>query len=218
MLGAASSTSAEGDVALTERDYPLASELFAQAASHVPPGYPDERGNYLARQAGALYQQGDERGDNATLRSAIEVYQQALKELTRARVPLDWAATQMNLGTALERLGERESGTARLEEAVAAYRAALQELTRARVPLEWAGCDRAVRRAALAAGQARPQVSRRCCSVLVAYSFRFSLRQMCQGLFSPSNSLSCLPATGARPRPSRSRTLHRPSSTGSRAR
>jgi hypothetical protein len=35
----------------------------------------------------------------------------------RARVPLDWAMTQMNLGSALSTLGERESGTARLEEA-----------------------------------------------------------------------------------------------------
>ena len=38
---------------------------------------------------------------------------------------LDWAATQMNLGTALQTLGEREGGTARLDEAVAAYREAL---------------------------------------------------------------------------------------------
>ena len=57
---------------------------------------------------------------------------------TRERVPLDWAATQNNLGNALRTLGERESGTARLEEAVAAYRAALEERTRERVPLEWA--------------------------------------------------------------------------------
>jgi tetratricopeptide (TPR) repeat protein len=53
-------------------------------------------------------------------------------------VPLDWAATQSSLGTALSTLGERESGTARLEEAVAAHRAALEERTRARVPLDWA--------------------------------------------------------------------------------
>ena len=53
-------------------------------------------------------------------------------------MPLDWAMTQNNLGTALSRLGERESGTARLEEAVAAYRAALTEWTRERVPLQWA--------------------------------------------------------------------------------
>ena len=61
-----------------------------------------------------------------------------LQELTRERVPLDWAMTQNNLGNALARLGERESGTARLEEAVAAYRAALEERTRERVPLDWA--------------------------------------------------------------------------------
>ena len=53
-------------------------------------------------------------------------------------MPLDWAMTQNNLGTALSTLGERESGTARLEEAVAAYRAALQERTRERLPLDWA--------------------------------------------------------------------------------
>ena len=138
MLGAANSTSAEGEVSSTERNYPQASELFAQAASYVPPGHPDERGNYLARQAGALYEQGNARGDNAALRSAIEVFQQALQELTRARAPLDWAATQDNLGNALEALGERESGTARLQAAVAAYRAALEEQTRDRDLLGWA--------------------------------------------------------------------------------
>jgi Tetratricopeptide repeat len=46
-------------------------------------------------------------------------------------VPLDWAATQMNLGNALSNLGKREGGTAKLEEAVAAYRDALKEFTSA---------------------------------------------------------------------------------------
>ena len=68
----------------------------------------------------------------------MAAYRAALEERTRDRVPLQWATTQMNLGTALLRLGERESGTARLEEAVAAYRAALEERTRDRVPLDWA--------------------------------------------------------------------------------
>ena len=54
------------------------------------------------------------------------------------RVPLDWARTQNNQGTALQVFGERESGTAKLEEAVAAYREALKEWTRERVPLDWA--------------------------------------------------------------------------------
>ena len=50
----------------------------------------------------------------------------ALEERTRERVPLDWAMTQNNLGTALMALGEREHGTKRLEQAVGAYRAALE--------------------------------------------------------------------------------------------
>jgi exonuclease VII small subunit len=52
----------------------------------------------------------------------VAAYRAALAERTRERVPLDWAGTQNNLGTALSTLGERESGTARLEEAIAAYR------------------------------------------------------------------------------------------------
>ncbi len=68
----------------------------------------------------------------------MTAYRAALEERTRDRVPLEWATTQMNLGTALETLGERESGTARLEEAVTAHRAALEETTRDRVPLQWA--------------------------------------------------------------------------------
>jgi tetratricopeptide (TPR) repeat protein len=72
------------------------------------------------------------------LTEAVAAFREALRELTRARVPLRWATTQMNLGNALADLGERQTETARLEEAVAAYREALQERTRARVPLAWA--------------------------------------------------------------------------------
>ena len=56
----------------------------------------------------------------------MAVYREALKERTRERIPLDWAATQNNLGNALLSLSEREPGTTRLEEAVAAYKAALE--------------------------------------------------------------------------------------------
>jgi tetratricopeptide (TPR) repeat protein len=76
--------------------------------------------------------------DTARLKLAITAYRAALEERTRERVPLDWAATQNNLGSALRSLGERELGTASLQQAVAAYHAALEELTRERVPLDWA--------------------------------------------------------------------------------
>ena len=62
-------------------------------------------------------------------------------------MPLQWAAAQNNLGTALRTLGERESGTARLEEAVDAYRAAMLERPRERVPPHWATTQRNLDRA-----------------------------------------------------------------------
>jgi tetratricopeptide (TPR) repeat protein len=68
----------------------------------------------------------------------VSACREALKEYTRERVPLDWAATQINLGNALGTLGARESGTERLEEAVSACREALKERTRERVLLDWA--------------------------------------------------------------------------------
>ena len=76
--------------------------------------------------------------DPGRLEPAISAFRKALTERTRDRVPLDWAATQANLGQALAALGASESGTARLEEAVQAYRLALQERTRDHAPLDWA--------------------------------------------------------------------------------
>jgi exonuclease VII small subunit len=74
----------------------------------------------------------------AELEEAVAAYRDALKELTRERAALEWATTQINLGSALLVLGERESGTMRLDEAVGAYREALRELTYERVPSLWA--------------------------------------------------------------------------------
>jgi hypothetical protein len=81
---------------------------------------------------------GERESGTARLELAVGAYRDALLEYTRERVPLDWAMTQNNLGTALRMLGERESGTARLGQAVEAYRDALLEYTRERVPLQWA--------------------------------------------------------------------------------
>lgn len=76
----------------------------------------------------ALEKVGEREGGSAHLEEAVELFQEALSELKREQVPLQWAAAQSNLGNALAALGQRESGAARLEEAVAAYRMALDEL------------------------------------------------------------------------------------------
>jgi tetratricopeptide (TPR) repeat protein len=118
--------------------YRSAAAKYAEAASLVAPFDTKQQRRFLFDQAGELYKQGNEFGDNAALVEAIDLYRRDLALAPRSERPLDWAHTQVNLGNALVSLGERESGTARLEEAVAAYREALQELTHARVPLQWA--------------------------------------------------------------------------------
>jgi tetratricopeptide (TPR) repeat protein len=74
----------------------------------------------------------------AELEEAINLDREALTELPRDRMPLDWASTQTNLGNARRTLGERASGTALLDEALSDFRGALEEGTRERVPLMWA--------------------------------------------------------------------------------
>ena len=98
----------------------------------------DERGAAHTNLGVALGRLGERESGTARLEEAVQAFRAALEELTRERVPLNWAITQINLGNALARLGERDAGTARLEEAVAAYRAALLEYTPDPVPLQWA--------------------------------------------------------------------------------
>ncbi len=100
--------------------YKSAAEKYAEAAQLVAPFDPRQQWGYVLGQAGELYKQGDEFGDNAALAEAIDLYRRDLALAPRPELPLDWAMTQRNLGTALWRLGERESGTRRLEEAVQA--------------------------------------------------------------------------------------------------
>ncbi len=72
------------------------------------------------------------------IEQAVNAFRDALLEFMRERVPLDWAATQNNLGSALQTFGQRETDKARLEQAVNAFRDALLEFTRERGPLQWA--------------------------------------------------------------------------------
>ena len=136
----AETSARRGDIALARLQYREAALHFANAAAALPPEstHEEKRSGYLAKEAGALYRQGDEFGDNDALRAAIELGKRLISLNPRERVALDWAMTQNNLGNALSTLGERESGTARLEEAVQAYREALKEYTRERAPLGWA--------------------------------------------------------------------------------
>jgi len=99
----------------------------------------DDRGTTHVILGNALQVLGDQSGESGPLEEAVIAYQEALKTLTRDRVPLQWAMTQNNLGVALRILGEREGGTARLEQAVATCQEALAVFSGDhQVPQEWA--------------------------------------------------------------------------------
>lgn len=135
--GRAALLAERGRVARLQLRYREAAGFYEHAAETV--AFASEMAwNYLVEAASAHYAQGEEFGENTALEDAIAIYRSVLNLIPRERASLQWAATQNDLGIALERLGERESGTVRLEEAVSVYREALTEFDRARMPLNWA--------------------------------------------------------------------------------
>jgi class 3 adenylate cyclase/tetratricopeptide (TPR) repeat protein len=137
-LSAAKMLASRGEIARTQLRYKEAADYFEQAAHLVPAGHPHEHGRYLSRQADALSDLGDRKGDNAALLAAIGIYHKALEQFPRDSAASDWALVQYNLGIALTTLGNRESGTAHLNDAVAAFQLALTEQQREATPVDWA--------------------------------------------------------------------------------
>src|ERR1700730_9497905 len=92
-------------------------------------------GNALARRG----EQEDTREKGIPLlQAAVAAYGEALQEYTREGAPRDYAATQLNLGNALDTFGERERDRAKLDAAAKAYRKAVQVLPRGGEPITWA--------------------------------------------------------------------------------
>jgi hypothetical protein len=136
--GLAALTAEEARVELARRDFAAAAALFDAAAAEVAPHDVPAARSYLWDAANAWQTQGDRRGDNAALGTAIARWERVIETVNRETDQDTWAGAIGNLGNALQTLGAREPGTARLEEAVATYRLALEERTRDRVPLDWA--------------------------------------------------------------------------------
>ena len=88
---------------------------------------------------------------------AVVAFNMAMQELTREKLPLQWATTQNNLANAYQALAARQRDPAQtvyyLEQAVAAQRAAMTEMTRERAPLMWATAQMNLGRTLMMVGQ-----------------------------------------------------------------
>jgi tetratricopeptide (TPR) repeat protein len=116
---------------------PLLNKLVAQLEP-VPPASPRVRGLTLVNHAFLYGLPRDQAGSSDDLRKAAQTYHEALKEFTRERDPLGWAAVQDDLGGVLRLLGEKERDASTLQQAVTAFSEALSERTRERAPMQWA--------------------------------------------------------------------------------
>ena len=67
----------------------------------------------------------------ARFEEAVTAYREALKEWTRARVPLDWAKTQMNFALVYRALFDKDHQPRHLDDALEAADGALEEFRKA---------------------------------------------------------------------------------------
>ncbi len=139
--GRAALLAESGRVARLQLHYREAADFYTQARHTIASADSVAVWRYESDAAEALYDQGNEFGDNAALTEAIQRYRTALPLVPRDRSPDDWATTQMALGNALRVLGGRETDTTHLTEAAAAFRAAMEVRTRAANPQGWAAAQ-----------------------------------------------------------------------------
>lgn len=114
-----------GRVAKLQLLYRDAADFYQRAADASRTDH-NAKWRYTVEAAGALYAQGNEAGENAALKDAIQRYQDAADMISRDHEPREWGIVHNDLGKALAKLGERENGTQHLTEAVGAFQEALK--------------------------------------------------------------------------------------------
>ncbi len=129
----------EANVAALRSDFLAAADLYGEAAETAPESAREARWSFRTLQAGALSLRGEVFGETATLRDAVRLYRDvALPLAPRATAPVDWAATQNDLGITLLDLGIQGGDGQALREAVVAFHAALEVSNYAVDPAGWA--------------------------------------------------------------------------------
>jgi hypothetical protein len=101
-----------------------------------------DKANAYIKLGDSIYRISFNSPDENLLREATRAYQNGLTEISRERLPRDWAGTQNNLGNTLQEMGKRASGAEGmelLERSMGAYEAALEVNTRGEMPADWAG-------------------------------------------------------------------------------
>ena len=132
---------ARAEALLLKGDADGAAAHFETASGFLLPFAPLEAAEVRHAGAGRLGDEGARLGGTGLLR-AIELFRRNGTIWTYAKHPMDWAATQNNLGIALRCQAGRTAGAeakALLKEATEPYQAALTVHTAAARSVDWAG-------------------------------------------------------------------------------
>ena len=123
-------------------------------ARAAPLGHdPEQSGSALARL-------GERESGTARLEEAVAAYREALQERTRARVPLEWARTQVNLALVHLAFFDKDRQPRHLDAALEAVDGALEEYRKANAAFYIDKAER-LREQILAAKAAEPRPARR---------------------------------------------------------
>lgn len=128
-----------GDIALTRLQYARAATFFEAAAELVrsSTALQDKYGTFIEKEADALYRQGEELGEDKSLRRSVELRRNLLSTL----VGVERAKVAHHLGIALSLLGERHGGAEAivlLEEGIRFYQESLTIQERPPRSTDWA--------------------------------------------------------------------------------
>ncbi|HUX29109.1 MAG TPA: tetratricopeptide repeat protein [Thiobacillus sp.] len=106
---------------------PIAGKSDPDTRVTVPDNFTHTRGNYEQRRYGSNI-----------FENARALLEAELAKQTRGQLPLDWAATQVDLGNLLAALGQRHRDEELYKKAVQSFNSALEELDQANAPVAWA--------------------------------------------------------------------------------
>ena len=106
---------------------PIAGKSDPDTRVTVSDNFTHTRGNYEQRRYGSNI-----------FENARALLEAELAKQTRGQLPLDWAATQVDLGNLLAALGQRHRDEELYKKAVQSFNSALEELDQANAPVAWA--------------------------------------------------------------------------------
>ncbi len=125
MAEEARATARLAELALANRDFGTAADLFGEAALVLPSADRTNAWKYNLQRADALYQRATQSRNVQALADAISAYSTIVRQASDLPDQKGLGEASIGLANALALAGTRDGGTARLKDAIAAYRRGL---------------------------------------------------------------------------------------------